>query len=236
MAEKKPTEDNSKKINEAFAPINSSDRPAQANFSNTALKKTRKRLNPKRLILLIGFIIVITAAGTVAVNMFNNKEEAGTSNQIQSVLSGEELKDYSSPENGFTVLLPGLPTIKKTTGKSDGQDVPITTYERSIQNGDKTYTFAVFDFSAVQLDETKALEASLNNAIRNTQGAELTSTKLGKYGELNAIEGSYNLTQKDKVYESHIRYVIKGSKMYAMILAGADQATFDTYANSLKLN
>lgn len=222
-----------KKIQKKFAPINTTDRPVKINAAKQAGKR---RFNTKRLVLSLGFILLITAAGTFAINTFTDRESGGASNQIKSVLSGEELKDYTSAENKFTILMPGIPVISETTRKANGKDIPITSYVRAIENGSKNYTFAVYDYSGLELDEPKVMEAALNNALQNTTGATLISSKAGKYKDLNALEGAYSVNDKGKTYESHIRYVIKDSRMYAMILIGSDQAKFDEFANSLRLN
>lgn len=228
--------DEAQKVSKTFAPINTTDRQAKSSFLATARRRATRRLSLRRLVLSLGFIVLVTVGGILLFDLFSQQNNGSATNQIRSAFSGEELKDYTSPENKFTILMPGLPTISKSNGKSDGKDIPITTYERVIENGSKNYTFAVFNYGDVQLDEPKALEAALNNALQNTPGAEIVSAKPGKYGELNALEAAYNVSDKEKVYESHIRYVIKGSVMYAMILIGSDQATFDHYANSLRLN
>lgn len=199
-------------------------------------KGTRRRMSAKRIVLSLGFIVVITVAGTLLVNLFSSNGNGSASNQIRSAFSGEELKEYSSPENKFSILMPGLPTISRTSSKSGDKQIPITTYERVVDKGSKNYTVAAYDYTGVKLDEKKQLESSLNNALQNTPGAKITSTKADKYSTYNSIEAAYTVTEKDKVYESHIRYVINGSRMYAMILIGSDQATFDTFSNSLRLN
>lgn len=228
--------DTTQKINKAFAPINTNDRQVKRSFFISAKSLRKHRYSAKRVILSIGFIILVTIGGVFVANFFSNKSTGGTTNQIKSVFSGEELKDYTSPENKFTILMPGIPQISTTTKKSGDKDIAITTYQRIIDNDTKNYTFAIYDYSGIQLDEPKALEAALNSAMQNTPGAELKSTKVGKYNDLNAIEATYNVADKDKIYEAHIRYVMKESKMYAMIIIGGDQAKFDEFANSLRLN
>lgn len=220
------------KINSTFAPINSTDRPVQA----PARRNRLKRLTPKRLLLLIGFIIILTVLGTIAYNLFDTGKESTTGNQVRGVFSGEELKTYTSPENKFSILMPGVPSIKKSSNQAGENTIPITTYERLADNNSKNYTFAIYDYTGVQLDEPKALEAALNSAMQNTPGAQIVSSKSGKFNEHNAIEATYNVSENDKLYESHVRYVIKDSKMYAMILIGGDQAKFDEYANSLRFD
>lgn len=221
------------KIHKSFAPITAIDRPSIGSKKSFIHRVHRPSL--RKILLSLGFILAVTVIGTLLVSALSS-QNGNASNQIQSVLSGEELKDYNSPEKGFTILMPGIPTISESTAKSGDKEIPITTYQKYVDNRTKNYTFAIYDYTGIQIDESKALEASLNSAMQNTPGAAVTQTKVGKYGELNAIEATYNLAEGERIYESHIRYVMKEGKMYAMILIGSDQAKFDEFANSLRLN
>lgn len=228
-----PSSDN--KIAQTFAPINSTDRSALAP-QTAGPTRHFKRLTPHRILLLVGFIVIIAALGILAYNLLSNNNESSAGNQVRSVFSGEELKTYTSPENKFSILMPGVPTISKTTNQSGDKTIPITTYERLVDNKTKNYTFAIYDYTGVQLDEPKALESALNSAMQNTPGAQVTNSRAGKYDKYNGIEATYNVADKDKIYESHIRFLIKDSKMYSVILIGGDQARFDQYANSLRFD
>lgn len=227
---------NADNIQPSFETTNRNVQESKSNFSTTTRLNKSKRFGLKKIVLSIGFVLLVIAGGMLAINLFRERESGTGNSQIKSVFSGEELKDYSSPENKFTILMPGLPVISKSKAKSGDKEIPITTYERLIENSSKNYTLAVYDYSGIALDEPKVLESALNNAIQNTPGAKLGPSKAGKYAGLNAIEATYNVTDKEKVYEAHIRYVIKDSKMYAMILIGSDQAKFDEFANSLRLS
>ena len=218
--------DQAQKINKSFAPIN----------AKGALGHAKRKLTPKQIALMIGFVIALVGVSFLLYSTFARSGEATATNEVRSVFSSDAMKDYSSPENKFTIMMPGFPSIKETTSKTGDKEIPITTYERVIENGAKNYTLAVYNYDGVQLDQTKALESALNSAIQNTPTAQLISTKTGKYNELPAIEGTYNVSYQDKIYESHIRYVMKDSKMYSMILLGGDQTKFDEFANSLRLN
>lgn len=200
--------------------------------------KKRQRLSPRRLALSLGFIIIITVVGTLLVRIISNKGEASPTNQVKSVLSGDELRDYNSPDNNFAIKFPGFPTVDKTSNKSAGKEIPITTYQRLLNNNAINYTVAVYDYKAINLtgNEDKALESALNSSLQKKPNIAIISTEKKMYGQYKAIEATYNQTEKDKTYEAHIRYIIKDSKIYSIILIGADKTKFDEFANSLKLN
>jgi hypothetical protein len=221
-------------ISSVFSPINSTDRTPKYGTA----KPKRRRLNPHRIVLSIGFIIIVTLVGTGLVALLGNHGEGSTANQVKSVLSGEELKDYNSPENKFTIKFPGIPKVTKSTEKGSAKEYPITTYERIVDNNSRNYTLRVYDYTGANLDEDKALELALNSALQNTPGATVGTTKKGAYNGLKAIEADYTVPKEDKsgqTNHAHIRYVIKNSRMYSIILINGDQAKFDEYANSLRL-
>lgn len=223
------------KITDTFAPINTTDRPAAVhNFSTAQDSKRKRRFGLKKAVLLAGFLALLTLVGIFVFNMANRGEDSA-SNQVRSVFSGEEMREYSSPENNFTINMPGFPSIKEVTYKDGDRDIKMTSYERRVENNSKLYTFEVHDFSGVTLDEKKALEVKLNNYMQNSPGAKLTSSKSGVYNGLNAIEADYTVAEGDKTHESHLRFIVKDSKIYAVILVGDSKAKFDEYANSLRL-
>ncbi len=219
-----------KKISNTFAPINFTDRAP----ASTASKK--RRFSVQRIATLVGFILIITIIGTMAYGFFTNNGENSTRNQVKSAFSNDAMKDYSSPENKFTIKMPGFPSIKQSTYQDGGKDIKLTTYTRLIDNNSKLYTFEVHDYSGLQLDEKKALEAKLNSTIQSTPGATLEESQLGTYNGMNAIEGTYSITDKDRTDESHIRFIFKDSKIYTVILTGGDKAAFEEFANSLRLS
>lgn len=226
--------ENTQKINATFSPINTTDRPV---IAEAKPKRTfRQRLHPKRLLLSIGFIVLVIIVGTVLFSMVASRSNSSPSNQVKSVFSGEEMREYNSPDNGFAIMMPGFPTITKTTTKSGDKEIPITTYERIVDNRSKNYTLAVYDYKGMTLDVDKALESALNSSLQSTPGAKILTTKKGVYNGNKAIEAAYTVTDKSKTYDAHIRYVIKDSRMYSMILIGSDQAKFDEFANSLRIN
>lgn len=229
-------DDTTQKINKTFSPINTNDRQVKQSFFQPPATIKRRTFSARQIILSCGFILLLIVFSIFLLNLLTNRNGSSTNNQIQSVFSGEELKDYTSPNNDFTILMPGVPEISNSTKKSGDQVIPITTYQRLIENDTKDYTLAVYDYSGIQLNEMEALENAMNSAIQNTPGAEIKATQIGKYNELNAIESSYTISRNGAPYEAHIRFVIKNSKMYAMILSGSDQAKFDEFANSLRLN
>lgn len=224
------------KIAKTFAPINTTDRPsARHNFSIPKSLRSRKRFGPKKIGLSVGFIVIVALVGTLLFKTLSNKGESSTANQVKSVLSGEEMKEYRSPENKFSINMPGFPSISNKTYKDGNRQIPQTIYERRLENGSQVYVLEVNDYSGLSLDAKKALEVKLNERVQNIPGAKLTSSKAGIYGGQNALEAGYTFNEKGKDYTARIRFLIKDSKIYAVTLIGGDQKKFEEFANSLRL-
>lgn len=237
--ENKPAENqpaSSQKIVETFAPINSTDRPsARRNFSIPKhLKPKHRKLSPKRIGLSIGFIVLVTIVGTLLFKIISDKGETSATNQVKSVFSGDQMTEYRSPENNFTISLPGFPSISKRTLKDGEREIPVTTYERRVESNSQLYSFEVNDYSGLTLDEKKALEVRLDERVQNIPGAKLTSSKVGAYNGINAIEAEYTYTEKGKDYTARVRLLAKDSKIYIATLIGGDQAKFEEFSNSLR--
>ncbi len=209
-------------------------------ISTLPMTQTRRHFNqlrPKHIIMFTGFVIIVAAIGLVFINLFSDNRSSTATNQIRSVLSGEELTPFAGTDDSFSILMPSNPNAVQTTNTSGGHVIPVTTYERSIENNAKNYTLAIYDYTGLPFgDESQALQAALKTAMENTPGAQVTSIIPSKYGEYNSIEATYSTAVKERIYESHIRYVIKDAKLYSMILIGGDQTKFDEFANSLKLD
>lgn len=218
------------KIQSKFAPINAIDRPS-------AIEKTTKKKHLSvRIASFVGFAIVVAFVTAFMFNLFENKSETNPSSKVKSVFSDEEMRDYHSPENGFTILMPGYPDINKSSIDRENESIPVTTYKRTIENGSKNYTVAVYDYSDMDVDTDKELEKVLDSTLANTKGSKLTETEKGTYNGLPAVEATYSVSEEDKTYEAHIRFIMKGSKMYALLLIGTDQIKFDEFANTLRFD
>ncbi len=74
---------NIQKINKAFSPINTVDRPS-------AIKPARSnwhRFHPKRIVLLVGFLILIGILGFVLYNYVNTDQDNSPHDEVRDVLS-----------------------------------------------------------------------------------------------------------------------------------------------------
>lgn len=227
------------KIADTFSPIKTSSRPdgvpnVQPGQPITESKKTKRRIRPKTVALLTGFVTLIAILGAYGYNMANHNEDS-PSNEIRSVFSNDEMREYSSPQNNFTINMPGFPDIQETTYQDGDKEITMTSYERRIDNNSKLYTFEVHDYRGLNLDEKKALEVKLNSTMQNTPGAKLIDSQTGIYNGLNAIQADYTVTENNKTYDSHLRFVIKDSKIYAIILVGDNKDKFKEFADSLRL-
>lgn len=226
-------DDNHQRINKTFTPINVSDRQAAPSFIQPKISRSKL----KRVVLSFGFILFIVMAGILTTNLFKEEGNSSASNQIKSVFSSEEMADYSPPEDDFTILMPGVPAVSESKSKHNSIDIPVTTYERLIENASKNYTLTIYDYKDAELgDELKFLEDTLKTALQEIPDAKLVSSKAGAYASFNSLDATYMVISGELMTETHLRYIIKDTKLYAIILIGGDQTKFDEFASSLRFN
>lgn len=216
--------------------IQNAPEPTQQQTTPLLSEISKQKSPPKftRALILIGFIIIIGSIGVVAYNLVNETEATSAESEIQTVLSGSELSSYHSNEDKFTISMPGSPEKRQFEAKIGDVVVPITTYERIIENGAKIYSVTTYNYEDIEPVHRQTLEATLNNSLTNTAGAQIVSTNKQKYQNHEALEATYNVGSQEKLYESHVRYIMKDSMMYAVTLIGGDQSKFNEFANSLK--
>lgn len=188
-----------------------------------------------RALILTGFIIIVSSIGVVAYNLIKEAEPTSADNRIQSVFSATELHSYQASDDGFTISMPGTPDKRQSSATMNGVIVPITTYERMIENGAKVYTVTAYNYANLPAAQRPSLEAALTNTLGNTAGAQVVEQSKKKYSGLDSIEATYNIGNQDKLYESHVRFIAKDSKIYAITLVGGDKNKFDEFANSFKI-
>lgn len=229
-----PAKAESQKVADTFAPINATDRPATRRNFYVPKSFRPRRFGAKKLGLSIGFVVLIMIAGTVIFKVVSSGEDSAT-NEVKSVFSNDEMKDYRSPENNFTIKMPGFPSIKSNKIAVGNEQIPQTIYERSISGDKQLYLFEILDFTKSPIKDAKnELEAKLNARVQNLPGAELTSSKAGSYSGNVALEASYKYKENSKDFEGRVRYIVKDNKVYVATLVGGDQAKFDEFANSLR--
>lgn len=191
---------------------------------------------PKRVALLAGFVMLILLIGGVLYNVLNSKSETSPGNQVKSVFSNEEMIDYDSPENKFSIKLPGFPAIDKRVEPIGDREIPVSTYKRVIENDTKIYLVEVYDYTGLEIEEAKILESEINNSIQNTPGSKVNSIQKGIYNGSNMFEADYTFKDKNnKTQQAYSRYIMRDSRMYVILLTGSDRAKFDELASSLQL-
>lgn len=207
--------------------------PEDPIIQNSNIKPSNKgRRATRNLLIFIGFFIAATLVFIAALNIFEAEGESTTSNHVQSVLSRDELKPYTSHDNHFTILMPGIPEINESTENFDQYSIKTTTYQKTIENGSKDYIVIVHDLSTTNIDKATVLNKALDNLLQKYPGAQI-STSTDQNGNL---EATFNVSKKDRLYESNVKSILRTNKIYSVILIGSDDGKFTEFANSLQFN
>lgn len=188
----------------------------------------------RSFLLTLGLISAVTVVFLAAINIFessNSEINGNTLNKEQP--KSQELSPYSSTKDGFTVLMPKDPTISQATETFGTHQIPANVYNKSVESGAKDYTVIAYDFSGIPIDPKATLDQALNNTLGRFSNAQIESSSLADSNSLKAI---FNVAKKDKLYESHAKYIFHDNQLYALILVGGDEIKFNEFYNSLKFN
>lgn len=196
---------------------------------NNSTQQQKKRIN----ILRLGFFAVLLLI-FIAVIKTIISDELDHNNPTSSSFTNNDPKLYSSAEYGFKISFPGFPSIDRQTLNSGGRSIPYTIYEVDINGIHESYLVAAYDFTSVELDETKALEGAINGATRGMEGSELVNTQFSTFLGLKSIEAYYTAPDDGVVYDLYARGFFKESKMYLILVHGVDKAKFNKFADSFQ--
>jgi hypothetical protein len=219
-------------VHETFAPISVTERSPQQ-FSDLANQNSngRKRRILQKIALSAGFVLLLIILGTMLYRNVHREGDVNPSNQVKSVLSDNHMQDFHSPENNFTIRMPGYPVATKAT--VDGMEQ--TTYQRTIENETKQYIVVVYDLPVAPLDVDKALQDAFDKTLGQSPNIKVMSRQLGLYNADRALEVSYTTEDITPSHITHSRFILRGSKIYEIRLPHSEPAEFVEYANGFRL-
>ena len=200
------------------------------------IKKLSNNANHlKRLALPVGFTLSVVLVGALLYNLIGNRGETSQANEVKSVLSTDELQEYTSPQNEFSINLPGFPTIDEKTHKEAGVDIPLTIYERAIANETKIYRIEVYDYGKNTFDVRSKLEEKLDAEMQRHQNATLNTSKQDSYKGLLTVDGDFTFRDGSENKNGYVRALSHGSRVYVLSLTGSEREKFQEFINSLVL-
>ncbi len=179
-------------------------------------------------VLLALFII----AGLASVIYISNKANA-TATTSDSTAS-TQAQPYTSAEDNFVINFPGIPSVSHSTVPVNGDNVPQTTYEKDLNNGNTIYYVAVSNYpSSYQFSDIKgALEGAANGAVQNTQGAKTVSSNFITFLGADALDTEYTAPINGTAYTFYSRNLLKGNTLYTIFTVGETQDNYNNFVNS----
>jgi hypothetical protein len=180
--------------------------------------------------VLLGIFI---AVGVGSVIYFSSNPSITTSTGSATEQS-PQFQPYTSAEDNFVVNFPGIPSVTSNTSPVNGIDVPQTSYERDISNGNIIYSVDVTKYpSTFQFSDVKgALQGAANGEVQNTQGAKMVSTSFITFLGGDALDSEYTFPNSGVIYTAYSRNFMKGNVLYTVFTFGETQANFNNFANS----
>lgn len=186
-------------------------------------------LTVRKFGLLAGFIFMMVVLAIFLFNVFDNRSENNAANQARGVFSNNEIIDYSSPSNNFTIKFPGFPVVTKTS-YTDGQlEIQQTIYERKIDADDSVYQVQVHNYA----DTQKQLELKVNEHVKSLADGALVFLQPTTFEGHEAFETVYTYKVGNETKTVRARFISRESRIYIVSLEGGDQVKYDEFVKSL---
>jgi hypothetical protein len=147
--------------------------------------------------------------------------------------SHPSFKEYTATKYGFTMELPGNPTVSDDSSRVNGVNIPTTQYE--LISGNTVYEMGVSTYPAsLHLQDTKAeLQSIMNGVLQSQKGATLTDSHYEQIQGVTALFVTISAPQDGQIVTENIADLIKGDRLYNMVGGDVSQGDFNTFTHSL---
>ena len=185
----------------------------------------------------------VIAISLVAYNGIQERAKEATSNTSETNNAKDSTTTgYTSTEHGFTVSFPDSdsPQIERSTINVESTSVPYTQYISTIDNGSKSYIVQVADLSTANLDlvgqERDLLDDVINGSAQSANTTLISSTNNSTFLGVPAAQAEYEYKSGEDTYQMFALQFIKNDKLYSIMTAGVDKATFDSFVYSFSFS
>lgn len=181
-------------------------------------------------IVLVLFIV----AGLVSVIYISYKSSTGSVAPSGNNSASTQFQPYTSAEDHFVANFPGIPSVSHSSVPVNSVNVPQTTYEKDLNNGNTIYYVAATNYpSSYQITDIKgSLQGAANGEVQGTQGAKMVSTNFITFLGVDALDTEYTAPTNGTTYTVYSRNLLKGNILYTILTIGETQNNFNNFANS----
>jgi hypothetical protein len=189
-------------------------------------KSEEKQKNTKKTTATIGAITAAIVAAVVG---------QLTTGFMQNDFSG--LKQFNSPDNSFTVMLPKAVKEEKQTVNTQIGPIEFLSYNAKAKHQEFGVAYSDYPASYITTtDPVTLLDGSRDGAVRNIQGNLLSETIInikGHPGRELRIEGPQKMILKSRIY-------LVGNRLFQIMAISKPDHSFDKKIdevfNSFKIN
>lgn len=138
-------------------------------------RKENKRLKTKPIgakqvpftILQKVLLIIFIGAGGASIIYINHKANTGSASASSNDSTSSQFQQYTSAEDNFVANFPGIPSVSHSTVPVNGDNVPQTSYEKGLNNGNTSYLIGVTHYpSSYQFTDVKGtLQGAANGGV-----------------------------------------------------------------------
>lgn len=177
---------------------------------------------------------------TVWIRSPHNEETAQET--VDRVATSTEWTEYRSAQDGFTVELPGSPTVNSDSATVPGAgEVKMTQY--LLESSDDVGMAVEIDHLGVEIPAEQvdsALDGALNGGAKGVGGTEgikdvkIVSSKFGTIEGLRALDGEFSGSFEEKPVTLYVTVFLHKSDLVAVFSVNQSKENFDRMRNSLK--
>jgi hypothetical protein len=145
---------------------------------------------------------------------------------------------YSSATDGFSVNFPEDPEVESLTEDVSGISVPYTQYATETDNGNKAYIVQVVHYPTADFDLVGKERTGLDGAMKAMEeGATvLSSSNDATFLGYPAANNNFTQVKEGVSYNFYTLNFVKGNSLYTIMTGNEDEAGFNAFVNTFRLN
>jgi hypothetical protein len=238
--------------NKPFNPENSNNPqnigPAQSvsapttlgpNYSPPGAEPPQKKKWSRTVVGVVVFLLIYALFNLGTKFLLSDRGDAPVADQLKTLTSSEEAKEFVSSQHGFKINFPGFPSTEKEEIEVEGVMLPYTVYLRENDNGNKAYAVAAVNypqesFEITEENSNSVLESALNGSAQAVKG-RIVSTELTKHLNYPALQGYIKISQDGREYDYYAFLLLKGNDLFMIYTIGTSKSDFESFQKSFTL-
>lgn len=190
----------------------------------------------------LGSVLTVAVGIGVTVWIRTSHHEETAQETVDRIATSTEWTEYRSAQDGFTVEMPGSPTVKSDSATVPGAgEMKVTQY--LLESTDDVGMAVEIDHVGVEIPAEQmdsALDGALNGGAKGFGGKDgiqdlkIVSSEFGTIEGLRALDGEFSGTFEKKPVTLYVTVFQHKSDLVAVFSVNQSKENFERMRNSLK--